>query len=520
MLPTDNPLGPRNIILCFDGTGNKFGEVSDYSMPPKELIKTFLIYARVILKHGQNSNVVRFFHALIKDNHKQQIVYYQVIPDYIFPLRRAPNLRGQPGIGTYNKRQFVTSTASKIASAIDQGVALHINDHVKEGKGDEISLFGFSRGAHTARVVAGMLYKVGILPPHNDQQLDFAFSVYQTTGNEGYDLSKEFKHTFADTVSSIGIIPRSHPYTSVNYAVKHFRHALALDERRARFRPNVWNEPTLEREQELDVDEPDVVFPGDGVSRDEWVYTPPDRDFCDVQEVWFSGCHADVGGGSHSNKVQESLSYIPLRWMIKECLLAGTNILFDMQYLRLIGINISKLADELKAKGLDIDALGFTPDVLNKKARGASSSGVLATHKNTQQGTSGGPTAVHLPHAPHLSHALTGLKTRADIAANIFDQLVLAKSWWGLEVLPMLATYQKEDGNWVRKRMRNFGQGRYIPFYEDEIKVHVSVKLRMETDPAYIPAAYNWDVVNDSGMLTWIGNEDDEKDEESIPMNS
>lgn len=91
-----------------------------------------------------------------------------------------------------------------------------------------------------------------------------------------------------DTVSSVGIIPRTHPYTSVNYAVKHFRHALALDERRARFRPNVWNEPTLEREQDLDTDEPDVIYPGT-VSRDDWVYEPPNRDVCDVKEVWFSG---------------------------------------------------------------------------------------------------------------------------------------------------------------------------------------------------------------------------------------
>lgn len=39
----------------------------------------------------------------------------------------------QPGIGTYNKRQFITRTVSVIASVIDQGVALHLNDHVKEG---------------------------------------------------------------------------------------------------------------------------------------------------------------------------------------------------------------------------------------------------------------------------------------------------------------------------------------------------------------------------------------------------
>ncbi|KAF8064175.1 hypothetical protein FPV67DRAFT_1420072 [Lyophyllum atratum] len=479
----------RNLILCFDGTGNKFGE---------------------------NSNIVRFFHALIKDDHERQLVYYQ------------------PGIGTYNKRQFITRSASAIASKIDAGVALHINDHVKEGyqyimrnyrKGDKISLFGFSRGAHTARVVAGMLYKVGILPAHNDQQLDFAFSVYQMTGNEGYDLSKEFKRTFAmpvtvefvgvwDTVSSVGIIPRSHPYTSVNYAVKHFRHALALDERRARFRPNVWNEPTLQREQELDVDEPDIEFPGQGsVSRDDWVYTPPSRDVCDVQEVWFSGCHADVGGGSHNNKIQESLSYIPLRWMIKECLLTGTGILFDLQYLRYLGINVQTLADELKDKGLDLEALGFTSDVLEQESKtGPERPTILAPHTSTQH-TLSQPN--HLRHARHLSHAISGLRARADIAAKIFDQLVEARAWWGLEILPMLATYQKADGEWVRKRMRNFGQGRYIPFYEDEIKVHISVKLRMEAE-GYIPAAYNWDDVEKSDMLTWVGDKEVEKKEEMV----
>lgn len=285
------PREPRTIVCCFDGTGNKFGE--------------------------ENSNVVRFFKALNREKPEKQVVYYQ------------------PGIGTYNKRQFITKTASLIASTIDQALALHLNDHVMDGyrfimqnyiKGDKICLLGFSRGAYTARVIMGMLYKIGILPPDNIQQVDFAFSVYQMTGMEGSTLSREFKATFAmsvtvefvgvwDTVSSVGIIPRAHPYTSVNYAVKTFRHALALDERRARFRPKTWYEATLERELELDVDEPNFAQRGP-TSRDDWSYKPLDRDFADVDEVWFSGCHADVGGGSHHNRVQNSLSFIPLRWMI------------------------------------------------------------------------------------------------------------------------------------------------------------------------------------------------------------
>jgi hypothetical protein len=68
--------------------------------------------------------------------------------------------------------------------------------------------------------------------------------------------------------------------------VKTFRHALALDERRARFRPSIWNEPSVEGE-ELD-DEPVIKSRGD-TPRDQWVYEPPNRDSTDVKEVWFAG---------------------------------------------------------------------------------------------------------------------------------------------------------------------------------------------------------------------------------------
>ena len=82
-----------------------------------------------------------------------------------------------------------------------------------------------------------------------------------------------------------------HPYTSVEYSVKTFRHALALDERRARFRPVVWSEMTPERERDIDVDVP-VSECGQGPTKenwDTWTYTPPKRNFADVKEVWFAG---------------------------------------------------------------------------------------------------------------------------------------------------------------------------------------------------------------------------------------
>ncbi|KAG5638961.1 hypothetical protein H0H81_008461 [Sphagnurus paluster] len=367
-------------------------------------------------------------------------------------------------------------------------------------------------------------------------------------GNEGYDLGKEFKQTFAmpatvkfvgvwDTVSSVGIIPRTHPYTSVNYAVKHFRHALALDERRARFRPNVWGEPTPgEREQDLDIDEPQIKAPAPGTDRDKWEYQAPERDVCDVQEVWFSGCHADVGGGSHSNKDQQSLSYIPLRWMIKECLLTGTGILFDLSYLKSLGINLAKLSESLREKGHDLESLGFTEKVLADVAGEMSvpidphrqlqhTSSPLARHVQETASsvaqhiqTTASSVAQHFQHTPFDSEPLR-LKPKVDIVAKLFDQLITVWFWWILEVLPLRATYQKMDGSWVRKKTRNFGGGRFIHFDEDrQCKVHVTVKMRMESEipeeeEKYEPAASNWVGVQKCDMITWVGDPDIELEE-------
>ncbi|KAF8885156.1 hypothetical protein BD779DRAFT_1442618 [Infundibulicybe gibba] len=376
----------RTLILCFDGTGNKFGTVCP------------------------NSNVVRFFNALEKDEMEEQLAYYQ------------------PGIGTYLKSQFYTKTASRVSTKIDEAIATGLPEHVKSGYkflmqnyrlGDRICLFGFSRGAYTARALSGMIYKVGLLPPDNAEQLDFAYSVYKETDKEGSKLGSKFKKVFSrrvmidfigvwDTVSSVGIIPRSLPYSTYNDGVRVFRHALALDERRARFRASVWGEPVAERE-ELDV-EPFIKGRGD-TPRDDWVYRPPD--LTHVKEVWFAGCHADVGGGSHPESEEEpsSLSNIPLRWMIKECFLAGTGIIFNKEALRDIGLDPEKLSD--------------LPDTVKEP---------VPDTKEAPIGD-GGDTA-----------ALVG-----DHIAKIWDQLQILPFWWALELIPMLSTLQHDEG-WMRFR--------------------------------------------------------------------
>jgi uncharacterized protein (DUF2235 family) len=45
--------------------------------------------------------------------------------------------------------------------------------------GSKICVFGFSRGAHTARAVVAMVNAVGLLPPHNAEHVPFAFACYK-----------------------------------------------------------------------------------------------------------------------------------------------------------------------------------------------------------------------------------------------------------------------------------------------------------------------------------------------------
>ncbi|KAF8797697.1 hypothetical protein BYT27DRAFT_7152322 [Phlegmacium glaucopus] len=488
---------PRTIICCFDGTGNKFGEV--------------------------NSNVLRLFKALEKDKPDEQLVYYQ------------------PGIASYNKRHLLARSFSYIATVVDQAIALHLNDHVKEGykyimqnyrKGDKICLFGFSRGAYIARAVMGMLYKVGILPPDNFQQIDFAFSVYQMTGDEGRDLSREFKRTFAfpvtvefvgvwDTVSSVGIIPRTQPYTSVNYAVKTFRHALALDERRARFRPKTWYEATLEPELQLDVDEPDIV-PRGNTSRDDWVYTPLKRDMANIEEVWFSGCHADIGGGSHHNRLKNSLSFIPLRWMIKEAIIAGTGILFKKDALKSISFDFMALASELDRLGLDVQETGLDPVLLQPPVVQPMGSASTLDALLSPIFSPTSQTSTLFPFVPFaIPSSVTTVLDQGqnrvavqhvmgihDIISKVYDRLFEAKSWWILEIIPTITTYQGPTGDWMRKRIRNFGRGRYIPVYNNKVKVHISVERRIEdtkyTQNPYTPQAYNWDTLREMHLVQYV----------------
>ncbi|WP_017935979.1 DUF2235 domain-containing protein [Nocardioides sp. Iso805N] len=179
--------------------------------------------------------------------------------------------------------------------------------------GDEIFIIGFSRGAYTARSVAGMLARVGLLTKVAlvQERLPAAVRFYERTqmpeGAFGESV-EEFKHdhchtatvTFLgvfDTVGALGVpgferdTPRFHD-VQLSDQVLCARHALAIDETRLKFSPTLW----------------EAKEPADTPIEDPR-----------IKQVWFEGAHSDVGGGY----VQTGLSDTSLLWMAREAHAAG-----------------------------------------------------------------------------------------------------------------------------------------------------------------------------------------------------
>jgi uncharacterized protein (DUF2235 family) len=218
----------------------------------------------------------------------------------------------QPGIGTWLPPGQWGRLRTRMLTQLDLAFAIFLKYHVQNAyrflmryyeEGDEIYLFGFSRGAYTARVLAGMLHKVGLLARGNEELVSFAWQAFARADN--LEEAQGFCATFSrrvpieflgvwDTVSSVRYAWRDQhfPYTYDNPSVRCVRQAMAIDERRAYFRQNLWIQPGR---------------PGQ-----------------DVRQVWFAGVHCDVGGGYL--EAESGLAKIALSWMIAE---VGARLAFD-----------------------------------------------------------------------------------------------------------------------------------------------------------------------------------------------
>jgi uncharacterized protein (DUF2235 family) len=400
----------RNIVILCDGTGNEISE--------------------------NISNVLKLYRCLRKTEKTQprQLVFYD------------------PGVGTLERPDVWHKLRQDFNAILGLATGYGLDHHVLAAyaflvanyqDGDQIYLFGFSRGAYTVRVLAGLIHKVGLISP---QQVNLAGSgliaykqfssdvvpklgpnwrALTDAGDEDgpiaatpFDNAAQFARITStrwptikfvgvwDTVASV-IVPRADrlywpsleelAFTLQNPSVQIFRQAISIDERRCMFRLKKWDEPQTFTH-----------------NRFNDAHAEPQ----DIKQVWFAGVHADIGGGY--TEIESGLSKYPLIWMIDEATKCG---------------------------------LAVNPRTVNQLAWGVQ--------------RKGSPFSYVAP----------------DVRGELHDSL--RGAWWILEFLPKSAKYKE----WPERQTY---LGFYIPDAEprlipEDAFIHESVVKRMDALAAYRP---------------------------------
>jgi uncharacterized protein (DUF2235 family) len=256
----------KRIVLCFDGTWNK---PADEALPAERRVET---------------NVSRFYQS-VRDraaDGTKQVKWYD------------------EGVGTKWYDQY-------IGGAIGAGLEFNIVQGyeylaTQYEAGDEVYIFGFSRGAYTARSLVGMIRNCGlILPKHLALRVAMAYGIYRTRGDQVDSFTaKLFRSAFCreikikligvwDTVGALGIpldvvkdvnmkFYEFHD-TQLSGIVENACHAIAVDEHRRDYDVCLWNPPSAPEQK--------------------------------LEQRWFVGAHCDVGGGYNDRR----LSDMTLGWM-------------------------------------------------------------------------------------------------------------------------------------------------------------------------------------------------------------
>jgi uncharacterized protein (DUF2235 family) len=405
----------RNIVICCDGTGNEISE--------------------------NISNVLKLYRCLRKTDKTtpHQMVFYD------------------PGVGTLSRPNPWHKLKQDFSAIMGLATGYGLDDKVLQSylflvrnyqEGDQIYLFGFSRGAYTVRVLAGLIHKVGLISPEQANLAGSGLTSYKQISTDDEpapgtalqaltdagdaegplpatkdDQAAQFARILStrwptirfvgvwDTVASV-IVPRPDrfywpsveelAYTLHNPSVQTFRQAMSIDERRCMFRLKKWDQPQTFMHNRFN----------DAKAEPQ-----------DHLQVWFAGVHSDIGGGYP--ELQSAMSKYPLIWMIDEAIKCG---------LAVNPATVHQLAWGVPRKGSPFQYV--EPDFRGKD---------------------------------DLHDSLKG-------------------AWWILEFIPKLAKYKE----WPR-RHPHFGF--YIPEGEprlipDDALIHESVVKRMEAVPSYRPVNF------------------------------
>jgi uncharacterized protein (DUF2235 family) len=269
----------KRLIVCCDGTWNRPDQLDGGLAAPTNVAKLAL----AVTREGPDGTA--------------QLLHYH------------------PGVGTRRLERLR-------GGAFGFGISRNVRDCYRflvenYEPGDELYLFGFSRGAFTARSLAGLVRNSGVLRSQHLARIPDAYSLYRARratakprGIEAQLFRRMHSHPDQnpmvhfigvwDTVGSLGIpldgfglgrlVNRRWGFhdTDLSSRVRYAYQALAIDEERSPFRPTPWTLGSDEAEQTL-------------------------------EQVWFAGVHCDIGGGYRD----ASLSEIALLWMADRASRAG-----------------------------------------------------------------------------------------------------------------------------------------------------------------------------------------------------
>jgi uncharacterized protein (DUF2235 family) len=258
----------KNIVVFSDGTGQEGGE-------------------------GFNTNVYKLFN-MCEDRTARQVTFYD------------------RGLGTGWRKLTGQAFGAGISNNIKECYSFIFDNY---NAGDQIFMFGFSRGATTVRSLSSFIHLFGILPRSRPELVEQAYDIYKRQSTRDVEADKFVKRHHNmwtkirflgvwDTVAALGVpikglnvlveqIPgMQHRYQNLtmSQSVEHGRHALAVDDERKIFHPVLWD--------------------------------PEIEDYQTMEQVWFCGMHTDVGGGYPEHQLSDT----PLIWIVSEAAKQGLRI--------------------------------------------------------------------------------------------------------------------------------------------------------------------------------------------------
>ncbi|MCH8553034.1 MAG: DUF2235 domain-containing protein [Natronospirillum sp.] len=265
----------KNLVFCCDGTDNA---LMHHGQPSED---------EPVRHRAENTNVAHLYERLPKQRGEQVTRY-------------------EPGVGTFTPSRL--HRTGRLGCLMGRLFGNGLTENIENGyhflvehyePGDRIFLFGFSRGAYAVRALSGMVKKCGLLRHDERHRVPRATRLYFKVGNNAE--AQQFREQYSqpceihfigvwDTISALGYFYRRQRFfnAELSHIVTHGYHALAIDEKRPKYEPELWDDSRRKPHQT-------------------------------IEQVWFAGAHSDVGGGYKDRGLAE----ISLQWMQKKAEHAG-----------------------------------------------------------------------------------------------------------------------------------------------------------------------------------------------------